>query len=177
MQGFEFLDASIQGQWKGFWPQRGNVHNWDAVGRLSVNDREEWLLVEAKSHVDELYSSCGARSLKSRNMIMEAFGKAMGYCCVEGVSVERWLEPHYQFCNRLAALNFLSNECDPPVDACLVMIYFYGDKFRNRRCPETDIEWETELRKVYREIGLKEESELLNKVRSIFLPVNPQLVK
>ena len=57
LKGVEFLDKNVQKLWYNYWPQRGNVQNWDAIGKLRIEDREEWLLVEAKSHIKEINST------------------------------------------------------------------------------------------------------------------------
>ena len=61
-KGVDFVDSAsdIKSAWMKFWPQTGNVPNWDAVGRLELNSGVEYLLVEAKAHVEELQSSCSA---------------------------------------------------------------------------------------------------------------------
>src|SRR5215469_2500424 len=61
-QGVDFVESlpDVQAAWVKFWPQTGNVPNWDAVGRLESDSGREYLLVEAKAHVEELQSSCGA---------------------------------------------------------------------------------------------------------------------
>ncbi len=47
-------DESLQRKYDEFWPPRGSQQNWDAVGEgLFAGDRE-YLLVEAKGHLDEL---------------------------------------------------------------------------------------------------------------------------
>lgn len=62
-KGVDFLDSApdVKSAWLEFWPQMGNVPNWDAVGRLESNSGIAYLLVEAKAHVEELQSSCKAK--------------------------------------------------------------------------------------------------------------------
>src|SRR5208337_4362825 len=62
-KGVDFVGSasSVKSAWEKFWPQTGNVPNWDAVGRLDSNSGVEYLLVEAKAHVEELQSSCSAK--------------------------------------------------------------------------------------------------------------------
>jgi len=47
-KGLEFLDpdVTVRSAWAEFWPQTGNVPNWDAVGLLRVESHVEYLLVE-----------------------------------------------------------------------------------------------------------------------------------
>src|SRR6266849_5874705 len=61
-KGLDFVESGsdVKSAWMKFWPQTGNVPNRDAVGLLDLNSRVEYLLVEAKAHVEELQSSCSA---------------------------------------------------------------------------------------------------------------------
>ena len=53
--GLDFLtDADTQAAWRSFWPQGAGIQNWDAVARLQIAERPEWLLVEAKAHCGEI---------------------------------------------------------------------------------------------------------------------------
>jgi len=173
LRGLEFLDRKTINRWKRFWPQRGNVMNWDAVGKLYYSDRQEWLLVGAKTHIDEIYSWCGSKSDKSRSLIANAFTETKKAFNAEKTPLVNWLEPYYQLCSRLTLLYFLRKKCKPEVKAKLLMIYFYGDKFRNRNCPRTPEEWKFIMRKIYQDIGVDETSELMNDIHSIYLQVNP----
>jgi len=170
-KGIEFItDSDVNNRWKNFWPQTGNPPNWDAVGQLISKNGQEWLLVEAKAHLEELYRDCSAKQ-KSKQMIIKAMDIAKKSYRAEEVEVKKWLSPYYQFCNRLSVLHFLIKECNPPVPARLVLIYFYGDQMLNQECPQSPEEWEPELKKMHHEVGLDKKSELLNRVHRVFLPV------
>ncbi len=68
--GLDFIeDPVVQGQWHAFWPQSGTAQNWDAVGALDIQGRQEWLLVEANAHLGEVKSTCGARNPNSLDKI------------------------------------------------------------------------------------------------------------
>lgn len=175
LKGVEFFDEKVRKQWMNFWPQTGNPPNWDAVGQLVSNDEREWLLVEAKSHVGELRVDCCA-SAESRRKIIEAMEQAQRSYHAEGIPVEKWLSPYYQFCNRLAMLHVLNKECDPTVPARLVMIYFYGDQVPNKECPRSPEEWMLILEKLYEKVGLVKESELRKRIHNIYLHINPKFV-
>jgi len=172
LKGFEFLDERVQELWRSYWPQRGNVPNWDAVGQLLTEGKPEWLLVEAKAHVEEIRNGCGATSPVSIQKIRNALSHAMKTYSVEEVYLEKWFSTYYQFCNRLTMLHFLAEECDPPVPAHLVMIYFYGDQVPDQECPQSPEKWKPVLKKQYQEIGLVTQSELLNKIHTVYLPVS-----
>jgi hypothetical protein len=129
-KGVDFVDSTshVKSAWVKFWPQTGNVPNWDAVGLLESNSGVEYLLVEAKAHVEELQSSCSASENGGLDMIRKALDatiKANGYTA----AAEDWLSPYYQYANRLAHLNFLLRH-DIPVH--LVFIYFCGDNWGGR---------------------------------------------
>lgn len=50
-KGLDFIDdVEVQKAWGSFWPQHSGIQNWDAVARLEVDGKREWLLVEAKAH-------------------------------------------------------------------------------------------------------------------------------
>ena len=64
IKGLNFLPNTHAAQmaWRDWWPQSGNVHNWDAVGVLEREGAEEWVLVEAKGNIEELRQSTTAKS-------------------------------------------------------------------------------------------------------------------
>jgi hypothetical protein len=178
LKGVEFLEEFGIKQWESFWPQRGNAPNWDVVGKTVVNGNTEWLLVEAKSHEDELHpknTGCDAKP-PSLEKIKEAMKKTREALRVEGFQEETWLGPYYQFCNRLATLYFLNVECKPSISAHLVPIYFYGDKIKGEKCPQSCEEWEKNINNMYKKIGLTKESKLRRRIHNIYLSTNPNVI-
>jgi len=174
-QGIEFIDdANVQKKWDAFWPQTGNPPNWDAVGKLLGSNGEEWLLIEAKAHLEEVRSSCAASNPKSKTMINDAF-LATQESFGSKVQITNWLSPYYQFCNRLSVLHFLMHENKPHIPARLIFIYFYGDKNGNQKCPQNSGEWDSAIQDMYDAVGLDKKSDLFHRVDRIFLPVNPQI--
>jgi hypothetical protein len=101
-----------------FWPWRGPC--WDALARV---DGDGCILIEAKSHVPEMYSSgCGA-SAPSLPLIQSAIANTKAWL---GVRPEAdWLGPLYQSANRFAYLYFLREI--GKIDAYLVNVYFMAD--------------------------------------------------
>jgi len=174
MKGVEFLDEQVKGHWKTFWPQTGEAHNWDAVGQLLTNGNREWLLVEAKAHTGEIFGECGAKSKQSKQTIMDAMKQAMRSYNADDIPVEKWLKPYYQFCNRLTILHFLNNVCEPAVSTKLLMIYFYGDKTPD--APQSPAEWKSVLEKMYQEVGLTKQSESKQRIHTIYLSTNPNVM-
>ena len=172
--GLEFIkDARVQEKWKSFWPQTGNAQNWDAVGKIHFDDRYEWLLVEAKGHIGEIESKCGASNPVSKQKIYSALEKASRAFGNQSKPVENWLEPYYQYANRLAVLYFLMKECVQPVSARLLFIYFYGENRENLECPQNEQEWLPSIQKTNEWLGFDKSYELAQRVHHLFLPVNP----
>jgi hypothetical protein len=171
--GLEFInDAQVQEKWKLFWAQKGNPPNWDAVGNIRFDNHDEWLLVEAKGHINEIESKCGAKNLTSKRKIVSALDKtrrAFG----NQKSVENWLEPYYQYANRLAVLYFLMKECVPSVNARLLFIYFYGENRKNLECPQNEQEWLPAIQRMNDHLGIDKSCELAKRIHYLFLPVNP----
>lgn len=98
-----------------FWPTRGP--QWDGLGVEGSN----LILLEAKAHVDELNSSCTAKSAKSLKQIndaLQATKRALG-----ARPDADWLNGYYQLANRLAHLTFLRKQ---GANAWLVLLQFTG---------------------------------------------------
>lgn len=174
-QRLEFLgkDHPLQAEYDTFWPRTRSQQNWDAVGTAMFGDTREWLLVEAKAHIDEIKDSgTGAKDATSKSMIREAFNQAQ-QCLRCTVPPETWLEHYYQYANRLATLYFL-NEHVPAhrVPTRLVMVYFCGDTYSQGNCPATAREWEPTLTNLRRTLGVNGSSELKNRIHDVFVPVD-----
>lgn len=170
----DFLHTgAVQQQWSQFWPATGKQHHWDAVGKLHIAGQQEWLLVEAKAHVGELISTCGAQSPTSRARIRAAFEATRNTCNATAIPVERWFTPYYQYCNRLVALHFLLYECRPAIPARLLHIYFCGEAIQGRECPANADGWKKPLQDLYQTIGVDQHTNLMKRVHHLFLSVNP----
>ena len=123
-----------------FWPRNGPC--WDALARIEGG----CLLIEAKSHVAEIYGEgCGA-SLRSKQKIQAALDSTKAWL---GVSSEvDWTGRLYQSANRYASLCFLRKIAG--LQAFLVNVYFIDDP----RTRTTKEEWDTAIRSVNQEFGL-----------------------
>lgn len=168
-KGLDFLsnDEPAKSIWHDFWPQRGNVPNWDAVGRVSVNGDEEWLLVEAKAHLDEMRSSCTAKDKGGRGRIVAAVEATKTALSVP-VDCD-WLNGYYQYCNRVVLLHFLSLQ---NVAARLLFLYFVGDRADPRRiCPQDASGWSEALASQASYVGLPKGNALAKRMHTMFLPV------
>lgn len=124
--------------------------------------------------MEELENHCGAKE-GGLAQIRDAFEETRKACRLDKL-VENWLAPYYQYSNRLATLHFLLKHGIP---ARLVFIYFLGDQWPNGAdfkgrpvtCPKTEEEWESHLQAMYDHLGLKQKSELENRLHRLFLPV------
>ena len=118
-EGISFLEKhpafkQIKTAWSEFWPRSGKKQNWDAI---LLHD-DEYVLVEAKAHLEEIESTCGA-SPKSKEMINEAMKATRDSFGIN--SQNDWLEKYYQLANRLAFVKFM---LDNGIKASLLYVYF-----------------------------------------------------
>lgn len=176
-KGLDFVPSAsdVKSAWAKFWPQTGNVPNWDAVGRLQSDAGAEYLLVEAKAHVEELRSSCSAKKEGGLGRIQEALEATTRANGFTG-TVEGWLNPYYQYANRLVHLHFLLQH---NILARLVFIYFCGDNWGGKKlangnppmCPKNPVEWDAHLKDVHKRLGPTGKSTLEGRVHNLFLHV------
>ena len=168
-EGLDFLPERHPAllAWAQHWPQSGTQQNWDAVGRAKIDGTDEWLLVEAKAHLGELTSRCGAKEsggLPKIRKALENLKRSLG-----AADDRDWLNGYYQFANRLAVLDFLTQNGIP---ARLLFIYFLGDKRDGDvRCPKCSEEWQETLSHQDQWLGLKADHRLAKRIHKIFLPV------
>jgi hypothetical protein len=149
--------------------------NWDAIGEVTIEGRDEWLLVEAKAHIGELISHCTAKDHGGLPKIRDAFESTRQYLGATGAS--DWLSPYYQYCNRVAALKYLTEH---GVAARLMLIYFIGDRRPDSFiCPADADGWRQALTKRASWVGLPPDHRLKDRIHEIFLPItwpsNPAL--
>ena len=169
-KGVDFIPAnhSAHAAWYSYWPQTGNVPNWDAIGKIVGITGEEWLLVEAKAHIEELESKCGAKEHGGLPTIRKAFQTTIEQLGIK-TDVASWLEPYYQYANRLAVLSFLHSQ---KITARLLNIYFVGDISRKGwTSPQTTEKWQPHLAKLESRLGLSSGHKLTPFVHRLFLSV------
>ena len=131
-----------------FWPSMGP--SWDALGLISDSlgrMKPGVILVEAKSHIPEIYGSGCQASPKSLVRIQAAIDHTRAWCGV--LAGENWLGPLYQSANRIAHLYWLYERIRTPV--WLVNLYFTGDPIG----PASRPDWEREIAMVKAQLGLK----------------------
>jgi hypothetical protein len=170
----EFIkDERVQEKWTSFWPRSGNAQNWDALGKVHRDQFDEWLLVEAKGHLGEIKSSCGATRPSSKQKITRALESTSVAFGNRTQPVENWQKNYYQYANRLAVLHFLTNLCVPAVETRLLFVYFYGEIRDDAECPQNKREWEPAIGEMNDWLGIDENCELSKRVHKLYLPVNP----
>ena len=127
-----------------FWPRGGP--QWDGLGRAASG---EVILVEAKAHLNELYSpATGASPESSLAQIQAALAEtAQGLGVLEGYD---WSKQFYQYANRLAHGYLLDRLNGIPTR--LVFLYLIGDT--DVGGPATRVEWETAIHTVHTALGL-----------------------
>ena len=132
-----------------FWPNMGP--SWDALGTISDSfgrmKRPGVILVEAKSHIPEIYGSGCQANPQSLVRIQAAIDHTRAWCDVS--TGENWLGPLYQSANRIAHLYWLYERIRTPV--WLVNLYFTGDPIG----PASRPEWEREIAMVKAQLGLE----------------------
>jgi hypothetical protein len=132
--------GALRPQLAKFWPARGP--QWDALG-LGPDGRV--FLVEGRTHVGELASSCqvGEKLVPQISAALDA-AKA-GF----GVSPSAdWVNGYYQHASRLAHLLFLERQAIPTT---LIFLYFIGDT--EMKGPHSAEAWREALVPVYRHLG------------------------
>jgi hypothetical protein len=156
-------------QLKGFWPRGGP--RWDALACVDLGTAGV-LLVEAKSHLPEMYAGeCKATSLNSLQMIDASLEKTKTW--VGADPTVKWLERHpyqlkarqrtgclYQMANRIAHLYFFREVLG--VDAWFVNLCFVDDP----HSPTTQTQWGLGLTEAKRNMGIKS----LPFAADVFLP-------
>ena len=176
-KGVDFLEDRGGLKWKEFWPdpnpgevERQGQPSWDAIGKIQMNNRDEWLLIEAKAHLNELASisyACRAKEKslpKIKSALLETYESFTPPGRPAWEKVEKaWLVPCYQKANRLACLHFLNKQNIP---ARLIYIYFVGDIFPDS--PQNRQEWEETINNLCNDMGLPRH---LDRVHELFLNV------
>lgn len=155
-RSLEILGLSMyRRQLQTFWPTGGP--RWDALACFG-KEKIGILLVEAKSHVSEMYAGgCKATADCSLRKIEAALARTSDWLGSE----LRWRDVHefqlnrgrrgkgslYQMANRIAHLYFLRAELG--FDAWLVNLYFTNDP----HSPTTPNEWAAALTEAKRSLG------------------------
>lgn len=127
----------------GFWPEGGP--QWDALGKSC---RGKLFLVEAKSHVSEMFSTLKAKYDASKRIIYGSLEKTRSF--LNSNSQTDWARGYYQYANRLAHLYLLRRNELP---ACLVFVYFINDS--EIKGPTTMDEWKVAIGQMHSYLGIQ----------------------
>ena len=129
-----------------FWPAHGPV--WDGLGKTRNGDV---ILVEAKSHVSEVASSCQA-GVESRKLIQDSLAETSHFY---GASSDAdWLNGYYQYANRLAHLYLLRHLNG--IQAWLCFVNFVND--HKMSGAKSTVEWQPAIDAVHKHLGITEQS-------------------
>jgi len=130
-----------------FWPKGGPV--WDGLAVVEFGNgpgERGILLIEAKSHVPEVYSGGCQASERSRKKVVAALERTKRWLGVpQGVD---WTGPLYQFANRLAHVYFFREVAGIP--AWFVNVLFLNDP----HSPTSMDDWRKALPQIKEELGL-----------------------
>lgn len=143
-----------------FWPTRGGPH-WDALAKTSKNSI---ILVEAKSHIDEIDTN--ATEAEDERLVLIQASLEETKKALNSKSITDWSKCFYQYTNRLAFLYLLWQN---GINTYLINVYFVKDP--TIKNPQSEEEWKGALRLLKKHLGVSRHK--LNKYTSdIFIQVN-----
>ena len=127
-----------------FWTNGGP--QWDALG---ISESGEAILVEAKAHIQEIFSPPSQASPESLKRIVKSLAEtSSAFHAQPGLD---WSCRFYQYANRLAHAFFLNKLNNVPTR--LLFIYFTGDTEMNG--PETAREWQAAIDVLHEALGIR----------------------
>ena len=138
----------IKEEWKKFWPQSGNSHNWDGI----FIQNGVWYFVEAKANLEEANQECKAKSKESIETIIKAFERT----CGNRKMAEEWQTSDcYQLANRLAFVHFCKMV---GIEAKLLYISFINgyESNPNQNVTSKD-KWDDKWKEEYGKLKLTDE--------------------
>lgn len=156
----EIHQQDLAGKLREFWPKHGP--QWDALGLLG---QSTVLLVEAKAHIAEVFTTIGAKAPSSRRKIEKAFQTTRDDLDLR--TPYPWTAPFYQYANRVAHLHFLHNICRVPT--YLIFVNFMGDTDMDG--PRTKQEWQATSRHIKQYLGVGD-SEIVDRIVDLFVNVD-----
>jgi hypothetical protein len=143
-----------------FWPDGGP--QWDALGRA---DSGEFIILEAKAHIPEMFSKpCGAGATSLKRIVRSLDEVKHAMRARPGLD---WSQRFYQYANRLAHAYLLNRANLLP--ARLVFLNLIGDPDMDG--PETRASWEAAIEVVHEALGIR--SRVPSYVQDIFIDVRP----
>jgi hypothetical protein len=144
----DFLEAlglgHLASKLRQFWPRGGPC--WDALAQI---DGGGCILVEAKSHVPEIYGGGCTASPRSLPLIQSALSRTKLWL---GASPDAdWTGCSYQSANRIASLYFLREI--GRVNAYLVNVYFTDDPHSRTSRQQ----WDIAIKQVNEQLGMTQD--------------------
>lgn len=138
-------------EYNNFWPK--STAHWDALATVELKgiNNEAVLLVEAKSHLNEINSRCKSKNKKNLSTINHSLEETRKWLCVQQ-NEDIWLNKYYQLSNRLAHLYFITQRRKKK--AWLLNIYFINDTTLDKNKQTSQMQWEENILKVEQEMGL-----------------------
>jgi len=146
-----------------FWPERGP--QWDALGKT---DSGKVILLEAKSHLEEIVSPGTKASRASRGKIIASLEETKAY--LRAHTEINWAGTFYQYTNRLAHLYLL--RILNRIDSYLVFVYFMND--HDMQGPKTKQEWQAGIKIMEAALGLKK-NKLSPYIVEVFIDIGEML--
>jgi hypothetical protein len=141
-----------------FWPAGGP--QWDALGCARSG---EFVLLEAKAHIPEMFSNpCGAAGASLKRILRSLSETKAALRARPGLD---WSQRFYQYTNRLAHA-FLMNQLNR-LPTKLVFLHLVGD--RDMDGPETRASWEAAIEAVHEAVGIR--GRVPSYVRDVFIDV------
>ncbi|MEZ5792936.1 MAG: hypothetical protein R3D34_19790 [Nitratireductor sp.] len=138
-----------------FWPSRGP--QWDGLGLAGGAP----VIVEAKAHIAEIFSSPSHASAASAAQISNAFAEVQASLGI--FPTLDWKTRFYQLANRIAHLWWFHQQ---GVEAHLLLVSFIGDKDMN--CPSSPSTWESAFRSANDALGLPSEHALSKFIHHVY---------
>ena len=163
--GIEFLKdlvnyKTLKDSWKEYWP--GDYQNWDGI-ILNINQTSwEYIIVEAKAHLDELISNINSDNEQNIAKISKALNSTKKRFGIN--TPNDWSKCYYQAANRLAFINFL---LENGIKASLLNIYFNNgwikrdlkDEARailENKSVQNEAEWRKKINEQYAYLGFND---------------------
>ena len=142
----DFLDRldvlPLKRSLESFWPRGGPV--WDGLARTS---RGDVILLEAKSHIPEMLSTCKACPASLR-LIQDSLAETAAF--YGSSSPDCWPDAYYQYANRLAYHYWLRHLNGIP--AWLVFLHFVNDDEMGG--PRSEHEWQVAIEAAHDHLGI-----------------------
>lgn len=131
-----------------FWPE--GQPQWDAIGITESNNSEKTtiILIEAKSHLGEMTTSCSATSNDSKILIEKTLKETYANLTQnkEEFNKKIWMETYYQLGNRLA---FLYKLKEKGYNVKLVLLNIVNDPTHEKDKQVPEKKWKEHYEEVF----------------------------